>query len=144
MEEWSCQGGRLLQSELHPLDWTRFRRYDVFSFGFTGPEDETGALRSRDEVSKLIAQEIAEGLPANRIVVGGFSQGAAITLVTGLTTPHQLAGLTILSGQLPIREKIKEVRMSSLILVTERFDMSSLASRTASNYYSYLLGAWSG
>jgi len=81
--------------------------FDIFSFGFKGPEDETGILRSKDEVEKLIAQEVDAGLPANRIVISGFSQGGAITLATGLTTARQLAGLTVLSSWLPIKDKIK-------------------------------------
>ena len=99
----------MLRSGLYPLDSTRVCRFDIFSFGFKGPEDETGILQSRDEVNKLIAQEVNEGLPPNRIVVGGFSQGAAMTLATGLTTELGLAGLTVLSGWFPIREKIKGV-----------------------------------
>jgi len=83
--------------------------FDIFSFGFKGSEDEPGVLRSRDEVYKLIAQEINEGIPSNRIVVGGFSQGGAMALATGLTAKHKLAGLTILSGWFPIRYKIKEL-----------------------------------
>jgi predicted esterase len=109
MEEWSCRDGRLLRSERHPFDSTCHPRFDLFSFEFTGPEDETGVLRSKNEVDKLIAQEVDAGLPANRIVIGGFSQGGAITLATGLTTPRQLAGLTVLSGWFPIRDKIKGV-----------------------------------
>ncbi|KAF9651266.1 Phospholipase/carboxylesterase [Thelephora ganbajun] len=81
--------------------------FDIFSFGFKGPEDETGILHSRDKVNTLIEQEIESGLSADRIVVGGFSQGAAMTLATGLTTEHKLAGLTVLSGWFPIREQIK-------------------------------------
>ena len=91
-------------------------------------------------MNKLIEQEIKDGVPPNRIVVGGFSQGATMTLVVGLTTKHKLAGLTVLSGRLPIREKIKEVRMGNLTLVVERLDTSSVASGTACNYSSHLLG----
>jgi len=86
--------------------------FDIFSFGFKGPEDETGILRSKEEVNELIKKEVTEGIPTNRIVLGGFSQGAAMTLVTGLTTQHQLAGLTVLSGWFAIKEKVKELRQS--------------------------------
>lgn len=71
----------------------------------------------RDEVNKLIEQEITETIPSNRVVVGGFSQGGAMTLATGLTTPHKLAGITILSGWFSIREKIIEVCRHNLVLV---------------------------
>jgi len=83
--------------------------FDIFSFGFKGPEDESGILQSRDEINKVITQEISGGVPPNRIVVGGFSQGGAMTLATGLTTQHKLAGLAVLSGWFPIKFKIKEL-----------------------------------
>ena len=126
--------------ERHPLDSTRDRRFDIFTFGFKGPEDEAGILQSKDEVENLIAQEVDAGLPANRIVVGGFSQGGAITLATGLTTPRQLAGLTVLSGWFPIKDKIRVVCVDGFTPVIERFDASLAASRIASNYHSHLLG----
>jgi len=81
--------------------------FDIPNFQFTGPEDETGILNSRNAVNDLIEQEINGGIPANKIVVGGFSQGGALTLVTGLTTPHKLAGLTVMSGWFAIRGKVK-------------------------------------
>ena len=115
-------------------------RFDIFSFGFQGPEDESGILESRDEVNKLIAQEINAGVPPDRIVVGGFSQGGAMALATGLTTQHKLAGLAVLSGWFPIRYKIKEVRINSLIMLVESFDTPLVASRIACNYCSHLLG----
>ena len=130
--------------ERHPLDSTRDRRFDIFSFGFKGPEDETGILQSKGEVEKLITQEVDEGLPANRIVISGFSQGGAITLATGLTTSRQLAGLTVLSSWFPIKDKIKEVCTYGLTLVIGGFDTSSVASRIVSNYHSHLLGTRRG
>ena len=110
MEECLCQGGRFLRFEFHTLDSVYVCRFDIIAFGFTGPEDEPGILQSRENVNKLIEQEISEGIPSNRVVLSGFSQGGAMTLVTGLTSPHQLAGLTVLSGWLAIRGKVKEVR----------------------------------
>ena len=140
MEEWSCQHGRLPRSKRHPLDSTRARRFDIISFGFKCSEDEAGILRSKDEVEKLITQEVDAGLPANRIVLGGFSQGGAITLATGLTTPRQLGGLAILSSWLPIGDRIKGVCTDGFTLVTERFDTTLVACWIASNYHSHLLG----
>ena len=40
----------------------------------------------------LIEAEIEAGIPSDRIVVAGFSQGGALTLFTALTTEHTLAG----------------------------------------------------
>lgn len=42
-----------------------------------------------------------------------------MALATGLTTPHKLAGLTVLSGWFPIRKEIGKVCGDDLVLVTE-------------------------
>ncbi|KAI0711048.1 Phospholipase/carboxylesterase [Cerioporus squamosus] len=82
--------------------------FDVFEFGnINAREDEEGILKTAHSLNQLITAEVDAGIPANRIVLGGFSQGAAMSLVTGLTTERRLAGLGVLSGWLPIRNKVK-------------------------------------
>ncbi|KAK7685975.1 hypothetical protein QCA50_010785 [Cerrena zonata] len=76
-------------------------------------EVEADILESAKAIDDLIDDEIERGTPADRIVLGGFSQGAAMTLLTGLTTQHQIAGLIVLSGRLPMREKFKTLPISS-------------------------------
>jgi len=64
-------------------------------------------------VESLIDDLVAKGVPVNRIVVGGFSQGHAITLLTGLTSSKyagKLAGLIGLSGYVPIADRIQALR----------------------------------
>lgn len=65
-------------------------------------EDEAGLRASQAAVGQLIAAEVARGIPPERIVLAGFSQGCALTLMTGLRHPAQLAGLVGLSGYLPL------------------------------------------
>lgn len=67
-------------------------------------EDAAGLRASQDLVQGLIDREITRGVPAHRIVLMGFSQGCAMTLMTGLRAPQRLAGLVGLSGYLPIAE----------------------------------------
>ncbi|CAG8559272.1 4023_t:CDS:2 [Diversispora eburnea] len=57
-------------------------------------------------VNRIIRDEIDSGIPSNRIVIGGFSQGAATSLVIGLTSEYPLAGMMVLSGYLPLKDKI--------------------------------------
>ncbi|KAI0832828.1 Phospholipase/carboxylesterase [Trametes gibbosa] len=84
--------------------------FDVFEFGnINAQEDEAGMLKTMHSLNRLITEEVDAGIPANRIVLGGFSQGAGMSLLTGLTTERRLAGLTILSGWLPLRMKIKSM-----------------------------------
>lgn len=65
-------------------------------------EDERGLRESQRAIEALIAQEVERGIPASRIVLMGFSQGAAMTLMTGLRHAQRLAGLVALSGYLPL------------------------------------------
>jgi phospholipase/carboxylesterase len=65
-------------------------------------EDEAGLRESQALIEALIAQERQRGVPAARIVLMGFSQGCAMTLLTGLRHTERLAGLVGLSGYLPL------------------------------------------
>ena len=65
-------------------------------------EDEPGLRAAQGLVQGLIDREVTRGVPAHRIVLMGFSQGCAMTLMTGLRAPQRLAGLVGLSGYLPI------------------------------------------
>jgi predicted esterase len=56
-------------------------------------------------VNRLIRNEIDAGIPSNRIVIGGFSQGAAIGITAGLSSEYSLAGIIGLSGYIPLKEK---------------------------------------
>lgn len=61
-------------------------------------------------VCSLIQAEIEAGIPLNRIVIGGFSQGCFVTLVTGLGSQFagKIAGVVGLSGGLGAGKKIRE------------------------------------
>lgn len=73
-------------------------------------EDEEGLRASQALVEALIAREKARGIPANRIVLAGFSQGSVMTLQTGLRHPEKLAGLICLSGYLPLAGQVAAER----------------------------------
>jgi len=79
--------------------------YDIIEEGPIKREDEDGLRRSRDSIEELIAREKARGIPASRIVLAGFSQGCALTLMTGLRSAERLAGLACLSGYLPLAQR---------------------------------------
>ncbi len=51
----------------------------------------------------IVAREVASGIPHNRIILGGFSQGGAVALFTGLQAQHALGGLLVLSSWMPAR-----------------------------------------
>ena len=78
--------------------------YDIRNADLAQREDEAGLRASRERIDALIAREIERGIPGERIVLMGFSQGCAMTLLTGLRQPHRLAGLIGLSGYLPLAD----------------------------------------
>jgi phospholipase/carboxylesterase len=80
--------------------------YDILGTDVARHEDETGLRRSQARVEALIGKERSRGVEASRIVLAGFSQGGAVTLMTGLRYPERLAGLVGLSGYLPLADKI--------------------------------------
>lgn len=65
-------------------------------------EDGPGLRASQALVQQLIEREAQRGVPADRVVLMGFSQGCAMTLLAGLRAPRRLAGLVALSGYLPL------------------------------------------
>jgi phospholipase/carboxylesterase len=71
--------------------------YDILGFGRGIPHDEVGIRASDIEVGALIVRENQRGIPTNRIVLGGFSQGGAISLFSGPRYPDKLAGIMGLS-----------------------------------------------
>ncbi|KAJ9650223.1 hypothetical protein H2198_010461 [Neophaeococcomyces mojaviensis] len=78
----------------------------------SAPDDEDGILKSCDALDGYIRAEIDRGVPGDRIVVGGFSQGCAISLVWGLIGKERnnIAGVLSLSGYLPLANRIAALR----------------------------------
>ena len=76
------------------------------------PEDEEGMLQSVRYVSTLIDEQVASGIPLERIVVGGFSQGSAISSLLGLASKYsgKLAGICGLTGRFPLPDRIQDLR----------------------------------
>lgn len=75
-----------------------------------GRESADDIRRAMVWVEALIEREIERGIPSERIVLAGFSQGAAMTLFTGLRTSHRLAGLMVLSGYLVLEDTLDAER----------------------------------
>jgi len=75
--------------------------YDLYDLSFDKGEDVEGIEQARQHLLSLIAREQARGISADRIVLAGFSQGAAVVLHTALRLSEPLAGVLVLSGYLP-------------------------------------------
>ena len=84
--------------------------YDILNMDLVRREDEAGLRESFAQIHQLIDSEIAAGVPAQRIVLGGFSQGCAVTLGAGLRCRHKLAGLLGMSGYMPLADSFEAER----------------------------------
>lgn len=71
--------------------------------------DEAGILESRAYLYSLIQSEVSQGISSDRVVLGGFSQGGAMSLFSGITAPFKLAGIVGMSCWLPLSHKLKEL-----------------------------------
>ncbi|MCM1128383.1 MAG: alpha/beta hydrolase [Alistipes senegalensis] len=77
--------------------------FDIYGgFEATDNEDTDGIKESRRLITDLINQEKARGVPAEKIILAGFSQGCAMALYTALCSPEKMGGVIGLSGYMPL------------------------------------------
>jgi len=93
----TCNGGYVMRA------W-----YDIYSLDNLDREDSSGLEQARQIVNTLIQRELDRGIPAQRIVLMGFSQGGAVALYSGLRYPQTLAGIGALSTYLPLQASTEE------------------------------------
>jgi phospholipase/carboxylesterase len=74
--------------------------YDIREPELGSRADLDGVKRSAAAVGVLLRREIERGIPEERLVLGGFSQGGAVALYAGLRRSRPLAGLLALSTYL--------------------------------------------
>ncbi|MBW4050936.1 MAG: carboxylesterase [Proteobacteria bacterium] len=72
--------------------------YDLRNVDRQLQQDEEAIRASCAAVGALLRRECERGIPSRRIVLGGFSQGAAMSLFIGPRFPAKLAGVIALSG----------------------------------------------
>jgi lysophospholipase-1 len=91
---------------------TRLSPYPPLRPELEDDEDEEGMLVTVTYIMTLIDDLVKQGIPENRIVLGGFSQGHAMALLTGLVSKYtgKLGGLVGLSGYLPLPDRIETLR----------------------------------
>ena len=117
--------------------------FDLMSLDPSGPEDEKGIEKSSTNLTKIIDEEINNGIDPSRIVIGGFSQGGALAIYMGLTGKHtvyqetwcyfvvhtsgskpflQLGGIVALSCWLPLHKKFPAAANSANLKVKMKDD----------------------
>lgn len=75
--------------------------YDIVSMDFRSRADAAGVAASVQALDTLIDQQVAAGIPAERILLAGFSQGGAVILSAVLRRSRPIGGLIALSTYLP-------------------------------------------
>jgi phospholipase/carboxylesterase len=82
--------------------------YDIFGLQPDSPQDEAGINQMQATINNMIEAEIARGIPSQRILIAGFSQGGAMALHTATRFDQPLAGVLALSTYLPLKNQLKE------------------------------------
>lgn len=84
--------------------------FDVLNFGGRDDKaDHEGFLESCNVMKDFIKREMKEkNIPAEKIIIGGFSQGSAIAMGTLALLDFKIGGCVALSGFVPIPKKLKE------------------------------------
>ena len=78
--------------------------YDISMAELQRKPDEAGVRQSQAFIEQLIARESERGIPADKIIIAGFSQGGAIALQTGLRYREALGGIMALSTYLTLED----------------------------------------
>ena len=82
--------------------------FDLLSLDPNGQEDVVGIKKSVGWIETIINDEISNGVSPENIVLGGFSQGGALALYTGLTINKKLGGILALSTWLPLHKEFPD------------------------------------
>ena len=126
-------------------------RFDIISLEPNGPQDEAGVKKAASEcefylfsllaftvahvwnliatvsVLEMVEKEVNAGIPSNRIMIGGFSQGGATALYTAVISKQPLAGVLALSSWLPLHTKVEVSFFSIFFTKTERFEILTVS-----------------
>jgi len=87
--------------------------YDIKRQDLGVEHDSEGVHQSAKRIQMLIDQEIMRGISAHRIVLAGFSQGAAMSLYVGLRQTEALGGIMVLSGYQLLPEEATTIEQAA-------------------------------
>ena len=87
--------------------------YDLLSLDRDKSAIEDDILATVEWINQLIETEIQSGVPPEKILLAGFSQGGVIALHAGLRYPKKLAGIMALSCYIPFDANLLEHKTQS-------------------------------
>ena len=82
--------------------------FDILEMQIERKIDEKGIIESTAQIETLLAYERERGIPSERTIIAGFSQGGVIAAYAGVRHEKPLAGIMVLSAFLPFPEKLAE------------------------------------
>ena len=80
--------------------------YDIYEMTLDRKIDVTQLRASAEQVHALIQREIERGVPSEKIIIAGFSQGGAVAYEAALSYGKPLAGLLALSTYFATHETV--------------------------------------
>ena len=72
--------------------------HESLDFSF---QDDSGLINSKSLIEAIIKKRLTQSKIIPKVFIGGFSQGAALSLFTALSSDIQFSGIISLSGYLP-------------------------------------------
>ncbi len=81
--------------------------YDIKTWDLQNRADEAGVRQSALLVQNLLDKVIASGIPAEKIILAGFSQGGVIALHLLPRLPYKIAGVMALSTYMAVPDALK-------------------------------------
>ncbi|HZF17188.1 MAG TPA: dienelactone hydrolase family protein [Steroidobacteraceae bacterium] len=95
--------------------WAMRAWYDIYGLSREHRQDEQGIRASGALIDECLRVETDRGVPPERIVLAGFSQGGVMALHSGLRFPQKLAGVIALSCYLALDSKLPAERSAENI-----------------------------
>jgi len=87
--------------------------FDIISLGGDGPHDEEGFRQAVAQTEALIERERERGVPDERMVIAGFSQGGVVALYTALCHERRLTAFLGLSTFMPFGDALLDHRSNA-------------------------------
>jgi len=82
--------------------------YDIKGLDIDSRADSEGIAESVSYVRQLTQNELDAGIPSEKIIIAGFSQGGVVAYHSALTSEHKLAGIMALSTYLPDTDRLSQ------------------------------------
>mmetsp|Transcript_33318 Transcript_33318/g.66074 ORF Transcript_33318/g.66074 Transcript_33318/m.66074 type:complete len:304 (+) Transcript_33318:221-1132(+) len=101
---------------------------DIYGLTPEASEDKEGMEQSAERLMKIVEGEKAKGIAPEKIVIGGFSQGGALSLYAATKASSTLGGVVALSGWMPLGKEAKgrvteEAKKTPLMMCHGELDM---------------------